>query len=256
MKKIIKRILISLLAPVAKRLGIAEIKYKTRNKEDKDQLLDGFFTLVNRCKFQVDHIVDIGANHGTWTRKAIEFFPEANYTLVEPQQNLSSSHTDLAANEKVEILYKGVLDKPGTLSFTIHDRDDSSTFRMSEEEANERGFEQVEVEVITLNDLAKNSKFGAPSLVKIDAEGLDLKVLEGATDLFGKTEIFMIEASVLSRSFDNTVLAVISQMDTYGYKVCDITDLNRPYASKALWLVEIAFIKKEGVLDTYNYREG
>lgn len=255
MKKLIKKILISLLKPVVNRLGMVQVKTKTK-AVDKNYLLNSFFTMLNRCGLEVNHIVDIGANHGTWTRKALEYFPNAKYTLVEPQLQLSSSHQDLAEMSNVEIQYKGVLDKPGKLNFTLHERDDSSTFRMSEEEANERGFKQVEIDVVTLNDLVKESDYGIPTLVKIDAEGLDLKVLEGATDLFGKTEIFLIEASVLSKSFENTVLAVISQMDQYGYKVCEITDLNRPYASQALWLVEIAFIKKDGSLDNYNYKEG
>jgi hypothetical protein len=35
---------------------------------------------------------------------------------------------------------------------------------------------------------------------KIDAEGLDLEVLKGASNYFGKTEIFMVEAGVLSQN--------------------------------------------------------
>jgi hypothetical protein len=34
---------------------------------------------------------------------------------------------------------------------------------------------------------------------KIDAEGLDLEVLKGASNYFGKTEIFMVEAGVYHR---------------------------------------------------------
>jgi hypothetical protein len=43
---------------------------------------------------------------------------------------------------------------------------------------------------------------------KIDAEGLDLEVLKGASNYFGKTEIFMVEAGVLSE-FDNSFLKIL-----------------------------------------------
>jgi hypothetical protein len=35
-----------------------------------------------------------------------------------------------------------------------------------------------------------------------------------------------------------------------GYKLFEITDLNRPFENKVLWLVELMFIKKAGVLIT------
>ena len=45
--------------------------------------------------FAPRHIVDVGANHGLWTREAITFFPDAHYTLVEPQDELKRDIQDL-----------------------------------------------------------------------------------------------------------------------------------------------------------------
>jgi hypothetical protein len=38
-------------------------------------------------------------------------------------------------------------------------------------------------------------------------------------------------------------------MDQRGYRVFDITALNRPSKTKILWLVELVFIRKDGYLD-------
>ena len=66
---------------------------------------------------------------------------------------------------------------PGQLAFTLANREDSSTFDLTEEEAKRAGFRQVLVEVETLNEIVRSSGL-PPDLVKIDAEGLDLRVFK------------------------------------------------------------------------------
>jgi hypothetical protein len=52
------------------------------------------------------------------------------------------------------------------------------------------------VPVTTLKQIVFSSSAPVPDMVKIDAQGFDLKVLAGASDLFGKTDIFLVEALV------------------------------------------------------------
>ena len=61
----------------------------------------------------------------------------------------------------------------------------------------------------------------------------------------------MVEAGVCSRQIDNSFLAVMNYMDKKGYELFEITDLNRPFKVKNLWLVELAFVKRGGTLDNY-----
>jgi len=89
-----------------------------------------------------------------------------------------------------------VSDQAGRLAFTIASRDDSGTFALSREQAEAAGARQVEVEVRTLNKIVSSSSSGMPDMAKIDAEGLDLKVPTGASDLLGKTEVFPVEAAI------------------------------------------------------------
>ncbi|MFZ3273450.1 MAG: FkbM family methyltransferase, partial [Lutibacter sp.] len=128
--------------------------------------------------------------------------------------------------------------------------DDSCSFRYTEEEAKVAGFEQIEIPVVTLNKLLADSDLPIPDIIKIDAEGLDLEVLKGASNLFGKTEIFMVEAGVVNKIFDNSFLKLINFMDQNNYRLFDITDINRPFQPKVLWLVELVFVKKDGYIDS------
>jgi len=154
-------------------------------------ILNPFLSLLKQLHFDPAHIVDVGANRGDWTRAAVQYFPDAHYTLVEPQGHLKAHIQDLLEDGyKLDWISAGVADRAGHLAFTIASRDDSSTFALSREQAEAAGARQVEVEVRTLNQIASASRYGMPDMVKIDAEGLDLKVLAGGSDLLGKTLSF------------------------------------------------------------------
>lgn len=226
-------------------------KRNKQSKNDKDDLLLNFYKTLKDFNFQPKHIVDIGANHGTWTREALQHFPNAYYTLLEPQSWLKDSMLDLLEkNNKIHFHPVGAGEKQGSFNFTIVDRDDSCSFRYTKEEAEKAGFKQIEIPVVTLNDLLANSELPVPDIIKIDAEGLDIEVLKGASNYLGKTEVFMVEAGVVNKQFSNSFLKLINFMDENNYRLFEITDLNRPFSPSVLWLVELVFVKKNGYLDS------
>jgi len=217
---------------------------------EKNILQANFYDTIKKMGFTPKHIVDVGANHGTWTREAMRHFPNAYYTMLDPQEWLRKSFQDILANPKVMFHPVGAGEKEGSFKFTIVDRDDSSSFRYSEEEAKASGFEQIEIPVVTLNNLLSDQNLPDPDIIKIDAEGLDIEVLKGASNFFGKTEIFMVEAGVVAKVFDNSFLKMINFMDQSGYRLFEITDMNRPFSPNVLWLVELVFVKKGGFIDS------
>lgn len=256
MKEKFRKFLIKLFNPIAIRLGFIHWSKIDRQRDAyaKNSLLDTFFSNICEIGFVPKHIIDVGANHGTWTRESLKFFPDAFYTLIEPQEWLKSSVQDLIdSNSKITFNPYGAGAENGSMMLTIADRDDSCTFRFTEEEAKARGNEQIEVSIVTLNEMVKrNSNLPFPDLVKIDAEGLDLEVLKGASDLLGKTEIFLVEAAVFYKGMKNNMPRIIKFMEESGYNLFEITDLNRPFKPKVLWLIEMAFVKKGGIIDSYK----
>ncbi len=252
MTKYIKKALLKLFRPIAKRLGFEE-KVELKDETSKDALLNNLFLNIKVMGFEPEHIIDVGANHGTWTRKSLKYFPNAYYTLLEPQEWLKKSFQDLLENnDKINLLPVGAGKESGSFKFTIVDRDDSCTFRYTDEEASLKGYEQLEIPIVTLNEVVKKENRPFPDLVKIDAEGLDIEVLKGASNLFGKTEVFMVEAGIGNKEFDNDLLSLVSFMDNKGYRLFEITDLNRPFKPNILWLVELVFIRKKGLIDSYK----
>jgi FkbM family methyltransferase len=172
--------------------------------------------------------------------------------LVEPQDHLRTHVQDLLARDgKIRWIGAGVGDKPGTLPFTISYRDYDSSFAPTPQAAKAAGMRQIEVPVTTLNEIVRTNDAPFPDMVKIDAEGFDLKVLTGASELVGKTEIFLLEATICvpgkltisGQDFENTLGNVIQTMARAGYRILDITDLNRSPKYGVLWLCEVAFLR-------------
>lgn len=205
---------------------------------------ENFFTLIRRHGFSPRCILDIGANHGNWTRTAFAQFPDASFILVEPQDYLKAHVQDLLAHDaKFRWFGVGASDRPGTLPLTLAPDDVSSNFGMTAEQATAYGYKQAMVDVRTVDDIVASTGFPIPDMVKIDAEGCDLKVLRGASELIGKTEIFFVEGAVCAQGVENTVAAVIAKMDDLGYRMIDVTDLNRSPKHGVLWLCELAFMR-------------
>ena len=180
--------------------------------------------------------------------RAINYFPHADYTLVEPQNELKSYVKDLVDRGfRLHWTNAGASDQPGLLPLHILGPDESSTFLQVPRTESE-SIRQVQVPMRTVNEIVVSSGLPTPEIVKIDAEGLDLKVLAGASDLFGKTEIFFAEASIGQFDFENTALAVIQAMAEAGYRFIDITHINRSPRHGVLWLCEFAFLAKTSKL--------
>ncbi|HEY0255796.1 MAG TPA: FkbM family methyltransferase [Candidatus Methylacidiphilales bacterium] len=223
------------------------------NKKETDPLLQ-FFAMLRRWNFEPKTIYDVGANRGGWTRSAVKYFPEASYVLVEPQDHLKINLQDLLDRGfKLEWINAGAGESPGIFPFSIAGRDDSSSFARGF--AGSEGSPQVlQIEVKTLNQIAADRGGEMPELVKIDAEGWDLHVLKGASDLIGVTDIFLIEAAICAKGFENTYLEVVQTFDRIGYDLIDITCLNRSPENDTLWLVELAFLRRGHALLSHATR--
>lgn len=215
----------------------------------KNIALANFFKTINQIGFSPKFIIDVGANKGTWTREVITYLPDAKYLLIEPQKNLQPFFLDLLELENVTCLAVGAGIEDTTGTFTFVDRDDSCSFVYSKQYAKDNGYTQHEIPIKTLNTIIRENDLPIPDLIKIDAEGLDLEVIEGASELLGHTEIILVEAAVGNNIYKNTMARVVELMDKKNYRLFDITELNRPFHPEILWLVELAFIKKNGWID-------
>lgn len=237
-----KALIQSLLRPFGLRLS------RLRDERTEDYGASVLFSTLKRFGFSPRLVLDVGANHGNWTRTALKYFPEAQYVLVEPQDHLKTCVQDLIdSGYKIRWVNAGVADQCGMLPFFVAGRDDSSTFLPPDNDPQTRLASENMVPVETLDAILSKYSLPIPDMVKIDAEGFDLKAMQGASSLIGETDVFLLEAGVLC-PFENSVARVVSTMADFGYHLVDITELNRSPKHGVLWLTELAFLRSSNSL--------
>lgn len=240
--------------PVAVAAGLCSLRFRVSDPQPTlprhpGCSWDQSFAALKRLGFAPRRIIDVGANHGRWTRTALEYFPDAEYLLVEPQAHLVASVQDLiAAGRSIRWFPVGVGGVAGRRLLTIAPDDVSSNFGMTAEDAQAHGYSQAEVDVVTIDALVRECGGDIPEMVKIDAEGMELEVLDGAKSLLGRSEVFFLEAAVCATGIANTLASIVGRMEGAGYQVIDITDLNRSPTHGVLWLCELVFVRKGSVL--------
>jgi FkbM family methyltransferase len=215
-------------------------------KRDRFGLLEHFFITVKNLGFEPTYIIDVGANRGEWTRKSLLYYPDAAVTMIEPQEHLKAHVKDLLTRPNIKWITAGVGAENKVAKFTIAEHDHSSTFVISEQAAAEHKMKQIDMQLVTLNKVVADNEGKIPDLVKVDAEGLDLEVIKGASDLLGKTEIILLEAAICANGIENKISLTINKMNELGYEPFDITDLNYSPRQGILWLAEIVFVRKGG----------
>ncbi|HKZ07869.1 MAG TPA: FkbM family methyltransferase [Methylomirabilota bacterium] len=147
-------------------------------------------------------IVDVGFNQGDFSREALRRRPEARIVGFDPAASMQRAFASGFAHEpRVELLPFAVGHAPGEAEF--HDSRDGNSSLVGEASP---GAERYRVEVVTLDEVADKRGWPRIDLLKIDAEGYDLHVLEGAERLLERQaiDIFAFEYNapwIASRRF-------------------------------------------------------
>ncbi len=222
-------------------------------KFPKADLLSCLLNLAERG-FEPREVIDIGANKGKWSRRIKLVFPEARITLIEPQREMKS-YLDAFCRKHSHChwIEAGCGDQTGSAEFTVVPDTVSSSFQISEEIAKKNNWERRSVPVVTVDQLVADGTCAVPDILKIDAEGFEHQILQGAKSVLGKTELVFLEAHFFgNEEHSSALLSLLQVMDDFGYSPYDFTWFGkRPYDG-AIGLSEIAFARKQGFLREFQ----
>lgn len=203
--------------------------------------------------FKAETILDVGANSAGWSTSVKSIFKDSDFVMIEPQLEMAV-HLKKFCNENKGSKYFlcGAGSENSILTLTIWNDKLGSSFIPSKEEIFDYATEKRDVEVKTINSLIKENKIPIPNLVKLDVQGFEIDALIGASDLFGKTEIFILEVSLFEFEGMPVFEEVINFMSKNGYAVYDFGGfLRRPYDG-ALGQCDVIFARKDGFLTSYK----
>jgi len=130
-------------------------------------------------------IMDVGFNRGDFSREALRLRPQARIVGFDPAASMQRAFASGFADEpRVELLPFAVGNARGEADF--HDSADGSSSLVGEASP---GADTYPVQMVTLDELACDRGWSGIDLLKIDAEGYDLHVLEGAEGLLERQAI-------------------------------------------------------------------
>lgn len=174
-----------------------------------------------------DHFVDIGANIGSYTILAGAV--GANSLSVEP---IKSTFQQLQGNinlnnlsNSAKALNVGIGKEKGVLKFT--EGLDTVNHVVSE---NEKVFGTVEVPIERLDDLLKNIE---PTLIKIDVEGFETNVIDGADNILKRSSLLAVimELNGSGDRYGFNENSLHQKMLTYGFETFAYSPFTRELVS-------------------------
>lgn len=192
-----------------KKFSLASFKVATRLK----QL--GVFPIT---------IIDIGANEGQFSTAASHILRPKNLIVVEANPILESDlHKNLSHVDNKQILMTGVGNFDGELPFNFNADSQVSSFLNLGRDRLKAFPESVTLEtsnvsITKLDSLIDKISTGEPILLKIDVQGLEREVIQGAESLLKRVEWVLIETSFAKLyNGEATFTEMLDIMRTHGF---------------------------------------
>lgn len=196
-----------------------------------------------RRGFTPQTIIDVGAFEGEWGRLAKRIWPTCRLFMIEP--NLASSAALASAAKELDAAVFGELlgaNDDQTVQFMVMGSGSSVLA--------ERGSVLRRVETRRLRRLdSLIMNIAAPALLKIDAQGYELEILKGASQLIAAIEAILLEISIIEINEGAPLLHdVVSFMKRLGFVAYDILQIHRRPLDGALNQIDVIFVREHSTL--------
>lgn len=216
----------------------------TKRAPDKCQSLR---ILRDRC-VPVGTVIDVGVLHGT--PELMQVWPDRRHILFEPVSEFSQIIHQTYRNISHELHTMAVGDSTGTTGLktvSVIAGMDISHSRMTEDspdfEANIRSVPKT-----SLDDFLLGRSLDEPYLLKIDIDGQELSVLQGASHVLKTCSIVIIECQ------SSRLTQLISAVQAAGF---DLFDLAEPcYYDKVFWQCDAVFVRKDLLANRFKRLAG
>lgn len=194
---------------------------------------------IKRLGFKPSFLVDIGAYEGNWTKDFLEVFPRTKVLMLEAQTS---------KEEKLKVVCSG-FNNNVQYHITLLSPEDGKEFSFIESETASHvttniiaGTKKIKGE--SLDRIIERKQLSFPDFLKLDVQGFELEVLKGASRSLAHTEFCLLEVSLLDLDSTPLILEVMNYMDGKGFQAYDICQFMRRPFDKALYQVDLLFIKK------------
>jgi FkbM family methyltransferase len=200
---------------------------------------------VRRLGFRPNVVFDVGVAWGT--AELYEAFPEARHVLVEPLEEYEPAIREIEQRHRAEWVRAAAGPEPGTAQMAVH-----RTWLMSSMLGGWKGHDAAdvtprEVPVVRLDDVREERGLEGPFVVKVDVEGGELRVLDGAEEVLRDTELVLLEVNLFRFLPDAPDFGdVVAYMRERGFVVYDFYGGHLRLLDGALAMTNVVFVKEDG----------
>lgn len=191
------------------------------------ELDQNFLKWIKKFNYQLNVIYDIGASNGSWSVQMNEILPESQFILFEPLAN-SDEYSEILADRLSKhsnfMLEKVALgNQNGEITVNIMPNIVASTTLKYWTD------KQKTVKLYTLNNLIVESKLPTPNMIKIDTQGSELAILQGATNILPEVDFLLLECWLIKGYGKNTPLLsdIIDFLLEFNFSLFELTGCYR-----------------------------
>lgn len=185
-------------------------------------------------------VIDVGVADGTF--ELYETFRGARHLLVEPMVEFERSLQAISSRYDAEYVLAVADAEEGTVSISAPD--DLHGSSLLEDATRGR-----QVPAVTLDGLVTQRRMPPPFVLKVDVQGAELRVLDGARRLLSMTEAVILETSLMRfHQLDPELHEVIAYMRERGFAIYDVCGGIRRPLDGALAQLDVTFVPTAGRL--------
>lgn len=198
----------------------------------------GALERLKRAGFKPGTVFDVGVYHGT--PELYDAFPAARHVLVEPVREHEPFITAaLSGIRDGRIEWVAASDREGREILSVSaNLQHSRAGRHTDPPWNPR-LERV-VDLARL-DALRRPEDPAPLLIKVDVDGPDLEVLEGASGILPETHVIIVEATLTQ------IARRVNRLEELGFTLWDAVDLC--YGDSTLYQADLVFVQNRLLLE-------
>jgi len=226
-----------------------------KNKFTREKLLQKVIGKNNPIIF------DIGAHEGQSILFFSKLFPDAFIYSFEPDpdtfkilsnitsENLKLENIALSDKTGETSFYKNSISHTNSLFKVNHNSKDSISISNAKSENNETFFnglnQEIKVKTSTLDFYISSNNIKTIDLLKIDVQGAEVNVLNGAFSSLQKTKCVILEISFYDYYETQTSFFDIEKiLSPMGFKLYSISEIsNNPMNGRTDW-VEVIYLKQ------------
>jgi FkbM family methyltransferase len=191
-------------------------------------------------------VIDVGVGYGT--PELWEAFPDARLLMIEPIPDRFGGFAEREAERRdgAALVAAAAGPEAGTARITLHRAPEMSSLHGTWIGDRSDG-EVREVPVVRVDEAVRERGLPGPYVLKVDVEGAELGVLDGAGGVLGETEVVLLEVRLFELVPGGAQLHdVIPYMKERGFVAYDLFGGALRLTDGALAVTNIAFVREDG----------